>query len=259
MDTSQNTGKKRTTLIVALVACLVLAVGAGVFAWFSAQDVKTNTFTQGGGIEEPTEKPKPDPNPDGSGDGDTNKPLTPPEGNIIETEWDDEKGAGIDPDSIVAKNPNVGIGKGSKSVYVFVEVENALDPANAYFVLGDKWAPVDKLATSYGLDKDVTIPADKHSRCYTGGLFVYVGTNTTGVNVDDMAMLTGKPDISVYTGEVFDKIYANANFKPLGDQEKKSITVKAYLAAASSTTEDMTTAEVKNEVLAKAKVWANEN
>lgn len=261
MDTSQNTGKKRTTLIVALAACLVLAVGAGVFAWFSAQDTKTNTFTQGGGIEEPTEKPKPDPNPDGSGDGDKGDPIKPPEGNIIETEWDDEKGAGIDSDSIVAKNPNVGIGKGSKSVYVFVEVENALDPANAYFVLGDKWAPVPDLATQYGLDKDVTIPQEKHDRCYTNGLFVYVGDpkDNKGEIIDDMAMLTGKADVSVYTGEVFDKIYANKNFTALNPGEKKSITVKAYLAAASSTTEDMATAEVKAEVLAKAKAWSADN
>ncbi|MDO5042918.1 MAG: SipW-dependent-type signal peptide-containing protein [Slackia sp.] len=254
---TQNTGRKRTTLIVALVACLVLAVGAGVFAWFSDQDTKTNTFTQGGGITDPTEKPKPDPNPDGSGDGDINKPLTPPEGNIIETEWDDEKGAGIIADSIVAKNPNVGIGKNSKDAYVFVEVENALDAANAYFVLGDKWAPVDGLADQYTKDKDATITAP--DRTYTGGLFVYVGTNKTGVNVDDMAMLTGKSDVSVYTGEVFDKIYTNADFTPLGDQEKKTITVKAYLAAASTDTEDMTTAEVKEEILNKAKAWAGKN
>ncbi len=257
MDTSQNTGKKRTTLIVALVACLVLAVGAGVFAWFSSQDVKENTFTQGGGIEDPTEKPKPDPNPDGSGDGDKGDPIEPPKGNIIETEWNDKEGAGIVPDSIVPKNPNVGIGQGSKDVYVFVEVENALDPANAYFVLGDKWAPVDGLANQYTGDKDVTITAP--NRTYTGGLFVYVADNTTGVNVNDMAMLTGKADVSVYTGEVFDKIYANKDFTELNPGEKKSITVKAYLAAASSTTEDMTTAEVKAEVLAKAKAWVVAN
>ena len=57
MDTSQNTGKKRTTLIVALVACLVLAVGAGVFAWFSTQDTKTNTFVANEGVIRPPVKP----------------------------------------------------------------------------------------------------------------------------------------------------------------------------------------------------------
>lgn len=257
MDTSQNTGKKRTTLIVALVACLVLAVGAGVFAWFSATAVKTNTFTAGG-ITEPTEKPNPGPtNPDGGGDG--KEPLDKPEGNIIETEWNDNNGNGaaITPDSIVAKNPNVGIGKNSDNAYVFVEVENALDPVNAYFVLGGKWAPVDGLANKYTGDKDVTITDP--DRTYTSGLFVYVADNKSGVNVDDMAMLTGKADISVYTGEVFDKIYANKDFNKLDPGAKKNITVKAYLAAASSTTEDMASAEVKGEILAKVKDWAKNN
>ena len=144
MDTmdSKQTGRKRTGLVVALALCCLLAVG-GVFAWFSTTTSKTNTFTQGGGITEPTEKPNPGPtNPDGGGDGGTE--TIKPEGNIIETEWVDE--TGITPESIVAKNPNIGIGKGSKNAYVFVEVENALDPANAYFVLGNKWAPVDELA-----------------------------------------------------------------------------------------------------------------
>lgn len=251
---SKQTGRKRTGLVVALAFCCLLAAG-GVYAWFSATTSKTNTFTQGGGITEPTEKPNPGPtNPDGGGDGDTNNKFDKPEGNIIETEWVEK--TGITPDSIVAKNPNIGIGKKSKSAYVFVEVENALDPANAYFVLGDKWAPVDGLVTQYGLDKDATIPTQKHDRCYTGGLFVYVGTNTSGTIANDMAMLTGKTDVSVYTGEVFNKVYTNKDFKFGGSNN--TITVKAYLAAA-STTEDMGTAEVKGEVLAKAKAWADNN
>jgi len=251
---SKQTGRKRTGLVVALAFCCLLAVG-GVFAWFSTTTSKTNTFTQGGGITEPTEKPKPNPNPDGSGDGGT--VTIKPDGNIVETEWVDK--TGIAPDSIVAKNPNIGIGKKSKNAYVFVEVENALDPANAYFVLGDKWAPVDDLATQYGLDKDATIPTQKHGRCYTGGLFVYVDANKSGVIAEDMAMLAGKQDVSVYTGEVFDKIYTNKNFTPLGKDEQKTITVKAYLAGASNTSEDMSTAEVKGEVLAKVKAWAESN
>lgn len=253
---SKQTGRKRTGLVVALALCCILAAG-GVFAWFSSTSTKTNTFTQGGGIEKPTEKPKPDPNPDGSGDGDKGNTIDKPEGNIIETEWVDN--TGISPDSIVAKNPNIGIGKDSTNAYVFVEVENALDPANAYFVLGEKWAPVADLATSYGLDKDATIPTEKHSRCYTGGLFVYVGGNNAGDIANDMAMLQSKPNVSVYTGEVFDKIYTNKQFTPLGKDEQKAITVKAYLAGASNTTEDMSTAEVKGEVLAKAKAWAKSN
>lgn len=253
MDTmdSKQTGRKRTGLVVALALCCLLAVG-GVFAWFSTTTSKTNTFTQGGGITEPTEKPNPGPtNPDGGGDGGTE--TIKPEGNIIETEWVDE--TGITPESIVAKNPNIGIGKGSKNAYVFVEVENALDPANAYFVLGNKWAPVDELAKKYTGDKDVTIAAP--DRTYTGGLFVYVGDNKTGTIADDMAMLTGKTDVSVYTGEVFNKVYTNKDFK--FGSSNNTITIKAYLAAASNEKENMNTAEVKGEVLVKAKAWAAKN
>lgn len=250
---------KRTGMVVVLALCCILAVGGGVFAWFSATTSKTNTFTQGGGITEPTEKPDPT-NPDGGGDGDTTKPIDKPEGNIIETEWVDK--TGITPDSIVAKNPNIGIGKNSRSAYVFVEVENGLDPANAYFVLGDKWAPVTDpadLTTAYNGEMDATIAPDKKDRCYSKGLFVYVGDNKSNNLVQDMAMLAGKPNVSVYTGEVFDKIYANKNLTALNKGEEKAITVKAYLAGASNDKESMTTDEVKNEVLTKAKNWAANN
>ena len=135
MNTStQNTGRKRTTLTVVLIACLVLAVGAGVFAWFSAQDSKTNTFVQGDGVTEPQKKP--DPNNPQQGGEEPNEAL---DKWLIETNWKDN--SAIAADSIVAKNPNVGIGKDSKDAYVFLEVENNLGDGS-YFVLGDNWAPV---------------------------------------------------------------------------------------------------------------------
>ena len=61
---------------------MILAVGGGVLAWFSAQDSVTNTFVQGGGITDPDKEPDPDnptkPDPDGTAD---------PDGFITETEW----------------------------------------------------------------------------------------------------------------------------------------------------------------------------
>ena len=249
---NRQQNRKRTGLLVALALCCILAVGGGVMAWFSTTTSKDNTFVQGGGITEPTEKPTPDPNPDGSGDGDQNKPIKPTEGNIIETEWVDK--SGITPGSIVSKNPNIGIGKNSKNAYVFVEVENNVDNANTYFVLGDKWAPVTGEITPFGFDKDVTIPSSKHGRCYTEGLFVYVG-DSGKADESGMAMLVAKEDISVYTGEVFDKVYANNKFQ--GVAGEKTITVKAYLAGASSITEDMGSQEIKDEIVAKAIAWKN--
>lgn len=247
MNTStQNTGRKRTTLTVVLIACLVLAVGAGVFAWFSAQDSKTNTFVAGDGVTEPDKKPDPD-NPE-QGGTDPNEEL---DKWLIETNWKDN--SAITPDSIVPKNPNVGIGKDSKDAYVFLEVENNLGEG-AYFVLGDNWAPVTGKATKFD---GATFPEGKADRCYTGGLFVYTGNG--GTSEADMKMLvhdSAKLN-DMYTGEAFDKIYTTSSYT-FADANS-TIEVKAYLAAASAEGEDMTSQTVKDEIVVKAKAWTQTN
>lgn len=244
---SKQTGRKRTGLVVALALCCILAVG-GVFAWFSAQDSKTNTFVQGNGVTEPEKKP--DPNKPQQGGNENNSDL---DKWLIETNWKDN--SAIAADSIVAKNPNVGIGKDSKDAYVFLEVENNLG-TGSYFVLGDNWAPVTGKATKFS---GATFPADKADRCYTGGLFVYVGDdgNVSGDATEkNMAMLTHNAGNDVYTGEAFDKIYTTKDYKFVGSSN--TINVKAYLAAASAD-EDMTIQTVKDEIIAKAKDWAQNN
>lgn len=247
MNTStQNTGRKRTTLTVVLIACLVLAVGAGVFAWFSAQDSKTNTFVAGNGVTEPEKKP--DPTDPETGGQDNNESL---DKWLIETNWKDN--SAITPDSIVPKNPNVGIGKASKDAYVFLEVENNLGDG-AYFVLGDNWAPVTGKATKFD---GATFPEGKTDRCYTGGLFVYTGNG--GTSEAQMKMLAHDPAglNDKYTGEAFDKIYTTPSYA--FDPQKSTIEVKAYLAAASADGEDMASDTVKNEIVAKAKAWTQTN
>lgn len=244
MDTmdSKQTGRKRTGLVVALALCCLLAVG-GVFAWFSAQDSKTNTFVQGNGVTEPEKKPDPN-NPQQGGDA-NNSDL---DKWLVETNWKDN--SAIAADSIVAKNPNVGIGKDSKDAYVFLEVENNLGDGS-YFVLGDNWAPVTgKVAKFDG----ATFPEGKANRCYTGGLFVYTGKG--GASEADMEMLAHDPAglKDKYTGEAFDKIYTTKDY----NFTSNTINVKAYLAAASAD-EDMTTQTVKGEIIAKAKDWAQNN
>lgn len=247
MDTmdSKQTGRKRTGLVVALALCCLLAVG-GVFAWFSAQDSKTNTFVQGDGVTEPEKKP--DPNNPQQGGEDPNEAL---DKWLIETNWKDN--SAIAADSIVAKNPNVGIGKDSKDAYVFLEVENNLG-AGAYFVLGDNWAPVTGETTKF---EGATFPEGKADRCYTGGLFVYTGKD--GTSEADMKMLVHDPDglKDKYTGEAFDKIYTTKDYKFA--ESNSTIKVKAYLAAASAEGEDMTSQAVKDEIVAKAKNWADNN
>lgn len=249
---SKQTARKRTGLVVALALCCLFAVG-GVFAWFSTQDSKTNTFVQGDGVMEPEKKPDPT-KPEGGGEGGT-EDKKPDDKYITETEWNDD--SAITQGAIVPKNPNVGIGKTSKDAYVFMEVENNLG-ANAYFVLGSNWAPVAGKATAYNDDEyDVTISADKRTRCYTSGLFVYVG-DSEAVDEGGMAMLKHDPNLAkdMYTGEAFNKVYANSNFTL---DENKTIEVKAYMAAASANDENMDSQNVKNEIIAKAKAWSESN
>lgn len=248
---SKQTGRKRTGLVVALALCCILAVG-GVFAWFSAQDSKTNTFVQGNGVTEPEKKPDPT-KPEGGGEGSTEDKKS-DDKYITETEWNDN--SAITPGAIVPKNPNVGIGKTSKDAYVFMEVENNLG-ANAYFVLGSNWAPVYGKATAYNGEYDVTISGDKKTRCYTSGLFVYVG-DSKAVDETGMAMLKHDPKgvKDMYTGEAFNKVYTNSNFTL---DANKTIEVKAYMAAASADGEDMTSQDVKNEIIAKANAWSESN
>lgn len=250
---SKQTGRKRTGLVVALALCCILAVG-GVYAWFSAQDSKTNTFIQGGGVTEPVKKPDPtnpeegqDPNKPDSEDNDKGDQW------IIETEWNDN--SGITKDSIISKNPNVGIGAGSKDAYVFLEVENNLG-TDAYFVLGENWAPVTGEAVKYSGDYDVTIAQNKQSRCYTSGLFVYIGNDGAGTSEADMAMLQNNADKDMYTGEAFDKIYTNKNFTL---DASKTIEIKSYLAAKSHKDENMNDDGVKADIVTKAKAWAKSN
>ncbi len=265
MDTSQNTGKKRTTLIVALVACLVLAVGAGVFAWFSAQDTKTNTFVSGTGITDPDVKPDPDRPTDPHPDPDNN-PNT--DGKIVETEWNEN--SPLAPGSITPKNPNMGIGGDSMPAYVFAMVENTL-PADAYFVLGKGWKPVEGYVTEYKttitvapdqtvIDKHPSI-TDPDAKLYKSGLFVYVGETS------DWAMLAPTVDPAGnkanYTGELFDKVYTSSTFdKNQVTGDKNTIKVSAYFAAASGDGEytdenkNQLKEESKKEILASVKAWA---
>lgn len=253
MDTSQNTGKKRTTLIVALAACLVLAVGAGVFAWFSAQDTETNTFVSGNGITDPEVKP----DPDTPTDPGTEEIVPGTEGNIIETEWNEN--SPLAPGSITPKNPNMGIGKDSMPAYVFAMVENTL-PADAYFVLGKGWKPVEGFFTEYTTEKHPSI-TDPNAKLYKSGLFMYVG------ETNDWAMLAPTVDPAGnkanYTGELFDKIYTSSTFdKDQVTGDKNTIKVSAYFAAASGDGEytdenkNQLKQESKDEILASVKAWA---
>lgn len=257
--TIQNS-RKKTVLVTALVACLVLAIGGGVLAWFSANDSVTNTFVNKEGITDPEKDPSTtDPTkPDQNSKND-------PDGNITETEWDDK--SPLTPGSITPKNPNMGIGKDSQPAYVFAMVENNL-PADAYFVLGKGWQAVDGYCTKYTGDKNPAIPTTGVGDTYTKGLFVYVGDNNPIGGVIPWKMLapttdTDSQSVGAYTGELFDKVYTSDTFAWDTTSKEGNIKVSAYFAAASGDKEyaneskEQLTDEAKNEILTNVKKWAS--
>lgn len=240
---TRSSNKKKAVLITALAACLVLAVGGGVLAWFSAQDSVTNTFVQGNGIKDPDKEP--DPNDPTKPDADGSKD---PDGFITETEWVDS--SSITPNSIVDKNPNIGLGKDSASAYVFAEVENNLGEGT-YFILGDNWMAVE--ATPYtGTEFAANLTELQKARAYKSGLFVYTDGGTNGA---------AQLNASTYTGELFRDVYINSAYQWPGEDTpaaNSNMLVKAYLVAKSNNNENLA-AKYETEILPAAKAWAAGN
>ena len=223
--------KKRTGLVIALVACLALVGVAGVMAWYSSTSEITNNFVDGGITgpgTDPTDPSKPL-NPDVNPDPEHNGHHGQVNGNIVENQWIEN--SKVAPGSSIPKNPNVGIGTDSDSCYVFVNVRNNFT-SGAHFTLNNGWKAVG--ATQY----------KGQANEYTGGLFVYVG------NTGNAAILEANSTADSWTGEVFSKVKFDAD-AVLGDS--KTIKVSAYLVAASNKTEQIDIAEITD----AAKAWAN--
>lgn len=220
--------KKRTGLVIALIACLALVGVGGVMAWYNAQSSITNNFTAGN-IKDPENRPdETDPTKPGK------DPIVPEtddqgkvNGNIYEKNWVD--GSKVTAGATVVKDPNIGLGKGSDNAYVFVHVKNELDAANTYFTLENGWKAVDSAANSY-----TAVP-----NAYTGGLFVYVGSGTAP------ALLNANPNTDSWTGPLFTNVHANDQFTP----KAGSIKVSSYLVAASNASETIDVAEITNSAI----------
>lgn len=227
--------KKRTGLVIALVACLALVGVAGVMAWYSSTSEITNNFVDGGITEPGTDPNKPDKplRPEVTPDPEHNGHQGQVNGNIVENQW--IANSKVTPGSSIPKNPNVGIGKNSDSCYVFVNVKNNFT-SGAHFTLNNGWKAVE--TTQYkGQENE-----------YTGGLFVYVGKDVP-VNTGNAAILEANPAADSWTGEVFSKVKFDADAE-LG--ANKTIKVSAYLVAASNKTEQIDVAEITD----AAKAWA---
>ena len=122
--------KKRTAILAAVLCLALSAAGLGTYAWLTAQSSLTNTFTLGSINTRTDASPISQPDQPGGGDWDVT-------GNLIETKWIDN--SKLTPGASIAKNPNVGLGKGSDNSYVFVYVKNALVTAGTINLHHQQW------------------------------------------------------------------------------------------------------------------------
>lgn len=223
--------KKRTGLVVALVACLALVGVGGVMAWYNAQSQLTNTFTTGN-IKPPTTDPDKPTEPIDP-DHPTNPQVPNLDGNIYEKSWVDK--SVITAGSEVAKDPNIGIAPGSDDAYVFVYVNNKLGSGTSFTIDDNVWKPVAGHVTA----------VDEAKHVYSAGLFMYTKGSTEPVLLQ--AADTGGND--VWTGELFQTVTAADDANITGT----TMTVSAYLAAASNADEQLSAADAKQAAIE----WAN--
>lgn len=227
--------KKRTGLVIALVACLALVGVGGVMAWYNAQSQLTNTFTTGN-IKPPTTDPdKPTEPIDPSNPDNPNVPNL--NGNIYEKNWVD--GSVITPGSVVPKDPNIGLAPGSDDAYVFVYVKNNFADGVTFEIDNSKWAPV---------ANNVVDDANTGDSVYKGGLFMYTAGGANPVLLPSDKAPTGGSD--VWTGPLFTHVTASDGATI---SNKDTIVVSAYLVAKSNATETFTADNAK----AEAVKWAN--
>ncbi len=239
MEKTKN--QKKRFAVIAAVLCLALAAGLGTYAWLTAQSQLTNSFTVGK-INDPTT------NPDEPGQPlPTDKSKV--DGNLTETNWDAAH-AKLTPGATIAKNPNVGLGKGSDNAYVFVYVKNALvkDSAKAadtpYFTINNDWTAVTDMAKTTGTDGQ-----------YISGLFMYTkGQTQTG----EPGLVTAKADADVYTGELFSNVVVPSTLTKemvnTNDNSKADMTVYSYVFGADQANGEKSAAA---NALDQAKAWAN--
>ena len=154
---------KKSLLLLLLAACLVATTVFGTIAWLTATDSVVNTFTVGK-VNTPTTNP----------DGTPNPSL---KGYIVEPNY--EGNYELLPGGAYAKDPFVGIGKGSDEsfVYVYIKSDFASDSKynHVYFTINtDKWEPVANCTT-----------AGSAEGSYTKGLFKYSGTLEPTAEADD--------------------------------------------------------------------------
>ena len=192
---------------LALVACAVL----GTIAYMTATSDKTNEFTVGK-FDNPTTDPD---NP-----GQT---IT-VDGYILEKNWDAATEHKLVPGNTLAKDPRIGIGKGSEDAYVYAFVKNnmavydmtssdtVIRDGSVYFKLNSGWEFVAVDGVNY---KKLTVDGNDY---YTGGLFKY-----------DTKLSAGTAD--AWTATVFDTVVCgkDMNTAAMVGSNDNNIVVSAYI------------------------------
>ncbi len=213
-QTQQKQDRKKRGLVLLLLLLCLLGI-TGTMSWLTHSSKLDNTFTVG---------QISDIDPDGKAPTDPDNPSGPvnPEdainkdnltGNLYEPHF--KQGMKLEPGVTIAKDPYVGIGKGSESSYVFVNVtSNMNNNKHIYFTLNDGWEAVDATPVFEGR--------------YTSGLFMY----TAGLDAskeDSKNVWTKKP---IFYNVVVDDNAVSEDFQAVDGKEENfipTITVQAYL------------------------------
>ena len=177
---ARRKSNKKTVRIAVLAACLLLAAIGGTIAWLTARDSLTNQFTVGNFNDPETDPTKPGeeiPIPEEDKDPAAGK-LN---GHLYEPNWDKDNNKLV-PGGTLAKDPYVGIGKGSESAVVYVYVKNtATTEGNLYFKLNAGWEAV---------EANPFIPGENDpgyetgANYYSSGLFKYTAGLTAVADQD---------------------------------------------------------------------------
>lgn len=161
--------RKNKNILAAIVFMLIIAflVVGTTIAWLTKTSSITNTFTVGS-FNIPTTFPDDPTDPESATHAIS---IT---GNLNEPSWNPDIEHKLMPAVSFAKDPYVGIGKGSEDAVVYVKVTNNLSN-KVYFTINDGWEAVSGHTTAGYTSPEVT------ETRYTSGIFKY----TAGLTASD--------------------------------------------------------------------------
>ncbi len=160
--------RKNKNILAAIVFMLIIAflVVGTTIAWLTKTSSITNTFTVGS-FNIPTTFPDDPTNPQ------SETHAINIQENIHEPSWNRQIEHKLMPAVSFAKDPYVGIGKGSEDAVVYVNVTNNLSSNKVYFTINDGWEPVANQTT-----------AGAANGTYKSGIFKYTAGLAASADTD---------------------------------------------------------------------------